>query len=62
MINFMQQFESGITGLERFVEIMEVKPDIVDAPDARELKDVRGEIVFENVSFPMTETKRCWRI
>jgi ATP-binding cassette subfamily B protein len=47
----MQQFESGITGLERFVEIMEVKPDIVDAPDARELKDVRGEIVFENVSF-----------
>jgi ATP-binding cassette subfamily B protein len=51
MINFMQQFESGITGLERFVEIMEVKPDIVDAPDARELKDVRGEIVFENVSF-----------
>ena len=51
MINFMQQFESGITGLERFVEIMEVKPDIVDTPDARELKDVRGEIVFENVSF-----------
>jgi ATP-binding cassette subfamily B protein len=51
LTNFMQQFESGITGVERFVEIMEVQPDIVDAPDARELKDVRGDIAFENVGF-----------
>jgi ATP-binding cassette subfamily B protein len=33
------------------VEIMEVKSDITDAPDAIELKDVRGDIEFENVSF-----------
>ena len=51
LTNFMQQFESGMTGIERFVEIMEVKSDIVDAPDAIELKDVHGDIVFENVSF-----------
>jgi ATP-binding cassette subfamily B protein len=47
----MQQFESGMTGLERFAEIMDVEPDIVDAPDAKELKDVKGDIEFENVSF-----------
>ena len=49
--NFMQQFESGMTGVERFVEIMDVQSDIADAPDARELKDVHGDIAFENVSF-----------
>lgn len=49
--NFMQQFESGMTGLERFAEIMDVESDIVDAPDAKELKDVKGDIEFENVSF-----------
>jgi ATP-binding cassette subfamily B protein len=51
LTNFMQQFESGITGIERFAEIMEVQSDITDAPDAIELKDVCGDIVFENVSF-----------
>ncbi|HHY83697.1 MAG TPA: ABC transporter ATP-binding protein [Clostridiales bacterium] len=49
--NFMQQFESGMTGVERFAEIMEVKPDIVDAPDAKVLENVKGDIEFENVSF-----------
>jgi len=51
LTDFMQQFEAGITGLERFVEIMEVEPDIVDAPNAKELENVHGEIEFENVSF-----------
>ena len=36
LTNFMQQFESGITGIERFAEIMEVQSDITDAPDAIE--------------------------
>jgi len=58
LTNFMQQFESGITGLERFMEIMEVQPDIVDAPDARELKDVRGSIEFDNVSFSYEEDEK----
>ncbi|MGI6570224.1 MAG: ABC transporter ATP-binding protein [Caldicoprobacterales bacterium] len=51
LTNFMQQFESGMTGVERFVEIMDVKPDIADAPDAIELENVHGDIVFEDVSF-----------
>lgn len=49
--NFVQQFESGMTGVERFVEIMEEQPDITDAPDAKELVDVKGDIEFHNVSF-----------
>ena len=56
--NFMQQFESGMTGVERFVEIMDVEPDIIDAPDAKELKDVHGEIGFENVSFSYDENEK----
>jgi len=56
--NFMQQFESGMTGVERFLEIMEVEPDIVDAPDAKELKDVKGEIRFENVSFSYDDNEK----
>ncbi len=56
--NFMQQFESGMTGLERFVEIMDVESDIVDAPDAEELEDVNGDIEFENVSFSYDENEK----
>ncbi len=51
LINFTEQFQRGFTGFERFLEIMEMEPDIVDHPDAVELTQVRGDIVFENVSF-----------
>jgi ATP-binding cassette subfamily B protein len=58
LTNFMQQFESGMTGVERFLEVMEIEPDIVDAPDAKELRDVRGEIRFENVSFSYDDSEK----
>lgn len=58
LANFVQQFESGMTGIERFVEIMEQQPDIVDAPNAQELKDVKGNIEFHNVSFSYDENER----
>ncbi|HHY90567.1 MAG TPA: ABC transporter ATP-binding protein, partial [Clostridiales bacterium] len=51
LINFTEQFQRGFTGFERFLEIMETEPDIVDDPDAVELTEVQGDIVFENVSF-----------
>lgn len=56
--NFMQQFESGMTGVERFLEIMEVKPDIADAPNAQELINVKGNIQFKNVSFAYDENEK----
>lgn len=54
LANLMQQLQEGLTGFERFVEVMDIKPDIVDKPDAVELKDVKGHIKFKNVSFSYT--------
>lgn len=51
LINFTEQFQEGATGFERFMDILEVEPDIQDAPDATELKDVKGDIVFDHISF-----------
>lgn len=55
LVDFTEQFQNGYTGFERFQEIMNIKPDIEDAPDAKELRDVKGEIVLENVSFRYNE-------
>ncbi|MDO4326679.1 MAG: ABC transporter ATP-binding protein [bacterium] len=51
IIEFTEQFQRGMTGIERFVEIMDSKIDIFDEPDAKNLENVKGEISFENVSF-----------
>lgn len=51
LINFTEQFQNGITGFHRFMEIMEIEPDIVDKPGAQSLKKVNGKIVFEDVAF-----------
>ena len=51
LVEFTEQFQNGYTGFERFREIMDIEPDIEDSPRAEELKDVKGDIVFEDVSF-----------
>ena len=51
LINFTEQFQNGYTGYERFLEIMDIEPDITDAPDAVSVQKVQGDIVFDNVSF-----------
>ena len=51
LIDFTEQFQNGYTGFERFMEIMNTQPDIADAPNAEELKDVKGDITFEDVTF-----------
>ncbi len=51
MIEFSEQLQNGMTGFERYLEIVDTDPDIVDSRHAVELKDVRGEIAFEDVSF-----------
>lgn len=55
LVDFTEQFQNGYSGFERFREIMDICPDITDAPDAKELTDVRGEISFEDVSFRYQE-------
>lgn len=51
LINFTEQFQNAMSGFNRFYEILEIEPDIVDKPGAIELKNVKGEIEFKNVSF-----------
>lgn len=51
IIEFAEQFQRGITGIERFIQIMDADIEIFDEPDAEELKNPKGEIVFSNVSF-----------
>ncbi len=51
LMQFMEIYTQGMSGFDRFVELMRTEPEIQDAPDAIELKDVRGEIRFEDVSF-----------
>ena len=53
--NFTRLYQEGITGFERFMEVLEVEPDIQDAADAIELAHVQGNIKFRNVSFKYKE-------
>lgn len=58
IVEFTEQFQRGMTGIERFNEIMEIEPDITDAPKAKELLDVKGQIEFKNISFRYSEDGR----
>ncbi len=55
LIDFMEQFQNGYSGFERFMEIMNIEPDIQDTEGAVELADVKGNITFEDVSFQYEE-------
>ena len=57
LITFTEQFQNGYSGYSRFLEIMAVAPDIQDAPEAKEVNDVKGAIDFENVSFAYEGTQ-----
>jgi len=48
-------YQEGFTGYSRFREIMNITPDITDAPDAVELSDSEGHVVFDNVTFRYSE-------
>ncbi len=54
---FSQQFQDGMTGFERFIEIMNIESDITDKECAIELDDVKGNIKFNNVSFSYNNGK-----
>ncbi|WP_295470601.1 ABC transporter ATP-binding protein [uncultured Subdoligranulum sp.] len=51
IVEFAEQFQRGVTGIERFFEIMDTPVEITDAPDARDLTVSRGGIEFRDVSF-----------
>lgn len=51
IIEFAEQFQRGMTGIERFVQIMDADIEIFDEPDAVPLERTQGDIRFDNVSF-----------
>lgn len=55
LVDFTEQFQNGYSGFERFREIMDIEPDIQDKEGADELRDVKGDIRFDAVSFRYNE-------
>lgn len=55
IVDFTEQFQRGMTGIERFNEIMNTEADITDVPGAQELCEVSGDIEFNDVSFKYSD-------
>ncbi len=55
--NFAEIFASGTAGLKRFIEIMAVKPVVIEKEDAKPLEVTKGEVKLENVSFSYNDVK-----
>ncbi|HJC46631.1 MAG TPA: ABC transporter ATP-binding protein/permease [Candidatus Lachnoclostridium pullistercoris] len=51
LVELAEMMQKGLSGFKRFVAVMETEPEIVDAPDAVELTDVKGHVSYEDVSF-----------
>ena len=58
IVEYAEQFQRGMTGIERFCEIMDVEPEICDLPDAEVLRDVSGEVEFKDVTFSYESEKK----
>ena len=56
LISFMEQFQNGVSGFKRFVEIMDIEPE-KESPEAKELTDVKGVIEFKDVSYSYDNEK-----
>ncbi len=55
IVEFAEQFQRGMTGIERFAEIMAIEPDIKDSEGAATLTDVKGNVSFKDVAFRYEE-------
>ncbi len=55
IVEFTEQFQKGITGIDRFNQIMSQPVDIADLPNAKELLNPKGKVEFKNVSFKYTD-------
>ncbi|MCB6993100.1 ABC transporter ATP-binding protein/permease [bacterium 210820-DFI.6.37] len=57
IVEFTEQFQRGMTGIERFIEVMDEEVEIKDSEDAVELPKVKGEIVFDHASFHYADSQ-----
>lgn len=51
LVELVEMMQKGLSGFRRFLDVMETESEITDAPDARELTDVKGHVSYEHVSF-----------
>lgn len=51
LVEFTEMLQKGLTGFKRFLAVIETAPEIVDAPDAKELSHVKGNLSYQDVSF-----------
>lgn len=51
LVELMEMMQKGLSGFRRFLDVIETEPEVQDAPDAVELKDVKGRVCYEDVSF-----------
>lgn len=51
LVELTEMMQKGLSGFRRFLEVVETEPDIVDAADAKQLKNVKGNVCYEDVSF-----------
>ena len=58
IVDSTEQFQNGMTGIERFCEIMDAPAEIKDTPGARPIQDVKGEICFEKVGFHYSDDEQ----
>ena len=58
IVEFAEQFQQGMSGIERFAEIMDTEPDITDSKDAVRLENICGEVEFSDVSFAYESGER----
>ncbi len=57
LVSFTEQFQKGMTGFERMVEILASNPEVQTNPDAVQVGKLKGDIHFENVSFSYEENE-----
>lgn len=55
LVELTEMIQKGLSGFRRFSAIMETEPDIEDTPDAKELKDVKGDVKYDHVTFRYNE-------
>lgn len=55
LAQFVEQFQRGMAGFNRFIEVKQIKPQIIDSPNAINMGQAKGKIEFDNVNFSYTE-------
>lgn len=56
--NLLELYPRGMAGFRRFTELIDVDPDVVDKPDAKQVESLKGDIAFKNVTFGYEKTQK----